>query len=342
MIKITGECSTPDWNEFLDHCQEASIYHTPQWKKFIDETFNYKPHYIFAKDSNGIVVGMLPLYYVKSILTGKRLSSTPFSHVCGYIGKPEAAGEVMNEAIRLYGSLNPDYIEVKNQVDMSSFQRVNSFSTYVLELSSDIEATWKKLDKGSVRWAIKKSEKSGIKVDLAKEPEAIKKYYELNVLTKRELGVPGHTLKFFENMFKYLGDFLRLYLVEYEGERIAGGIFELYKDTVFYGYGAADSRHVKLYPYNAFIWESIKDATKAGYKHFDFGRTSYDNEGLTGFKRRWGTTETKLCYSYYPHTPNLLSNNRRSRKYQLYTGVIRNLPVPAYKKMCDYTFEHFG
>jgi lipid II:glycine glycyltransferase (peptidoglycan interpeptide bridge formation enzyme) len=201
---------------------------------------------------------------------------------------------------------------------------------------------WKKLDKGSVRWAIKKSQKSGINISISNDIDDIKKFYELNCRTKKDLGVPCHSWIYFNNMFRFLKDYLRLYIVKFDKEIIAGGIMEYYKNTVYYSYGAANPKFLKLYPYNAFIWKSIQDANRLGYRFYDFGRASHDNMGLIDFKKRWGTKEMKLYYSYYLTISNSLVNHRNNLRYKIFTNIIRNMPTGTYKKFSNIAFPHFG
>jgi lipid II:glycine glycyltransferase (peptidoglycan interpeptide bridge formation enzyme) len=161
-------------------------------------------------------------------------------------------------------------------------------------------------------------------------------------MTKKRIGVPCHPWKFFKNMFKILNDDIILYIAKYKGEIIAGGIREYFKDTVICGYSAANPKYLKLEPYNAFMWKTIKDAGLKGYKYCDFGRVSYDNTGLIFFKKRWGTIEKKLYYSYYPKNPKSLTGNRKNIKYKLGVKVIRRMPMPIYKKFSDVVFGSFG
>ena len=342
MISVTTEVTEKEWKEFLDRSKSATIYHTPEWKKVLEESFGYKPCYLFAKDESGKVIGMLPLFYIKSKLTKNRLCSVPFSHVCGPIGDVTAVSLLIREGINLYKDLGVNHLEIRDHIDFDGFQRQNTFSTYILELSPNIEEVWKKLDKGSVRWAIKKSQKSGVSVNITKNMGDLKKFYELNCMTKKEIGVPGHPWKFLKNLFTFLKDHVSLYVARYNDKIIAGGIVQYFKDTVIYGYGAANPRYLKLQPYNAFIWKSIEDACMNGYKYYDFGRTSYDNVGLINFKKRWGTVEKKLYYSYYPKNPESLTENRSNLKYKFGTKVIRKMPMPIYKKFSDVVFGSFG
>ena len=342
MIDVTTKVKENEWKEFLEKSQSATIYHTPEWKNILDKRFGYTPYYLFAKDECGTIVGLFPLFNIKSRITKNRLCSIPFSHICGPIGDETAVNLLINEGINLYGNLNVNHLEIRDSVGFEGFHRQNAFSTYISELSPNIEEVWKKLDKGSVRWAIKKSRKSVVSVNTTRNIEDLKAFYELNCMTKKEIGVPCHSWEFFKNLFTFLTDNVSLYVARYNNEIIGGGVIEYFKDTVSYGYGAANPRYLKLHPYNAFIWKSIEDACLRGYRYYDFGRTSYDNVGLINFKKRWGTIEKKLYYSYYPKNPESLTENRDNLKYKLGTKVIRRMPMPIYKKFSDMVFGSFG
>lgn len=340
-MEIVTNVKEEEWKKFLN-IYTTNIYCTPEWKKFLENTFGYKPYYLFAIDERGKIIGLLPLFYVKSKLTGNRLCSVPFSHICGTIGNVATSKDLVEKGIDLFNDLNADILEIREYMEFDGFQHTNTFFTHTLELSSSIGNVWQRLDKGSVRWAIKKSQQRGITVETTKIIEDIKEFYELNCETKREIGVPCHPWKFFKNLFNFMGDNVSLYVAKSNNEIIAGGIMEYYKDTVIYGYGAADSNHLDLYPYNAFIWKSIEDASKNGYIYYDFGRTSYANYGLINFKKRWGTIEKKLYYSSYPGNHMSLSENRDNFKYRMGTKAIRNIPMSIYKKFSDVVFGHFG
>jgi len=121
-----------------------------------------------------------------------------------------------------------------------------------------------------------------------------------------------------------------------------GGVIECYKGQALYGYGAADPDCLSLHPYNAFIWKSIEDACVNGCRIYDFGRTSYDNTGLIQFKKKWGTQERELYYSYHPVSGRSVVTERNSAIYRLGNSVIRAMPISAYKAFSTSLFGHFG
>ena len=341
MVEIKEQIPENDWKQFLDGCSEATLYHTPEWKTFLERTFGYKPRYLFATDESGQPIGMLPLFEVKSRLTGNRLCSVPFAHYCGPIGDVEAVHALLDRQVSSIDLSETSFVEIRNIVNHDSFQPQNSFSKYSLDLLGGLDKIWTNFEK-DVKKGIKKSQKFGVSVSATRDLEDLKTFYELNCITKKNIGVPAHPWKFFKNLFEYLGDYEELFLARYEGEVIGGGIREYYGSTVLAGYSASNAAYVKCYPYNAINWATIQDACQKGYRFYDLGRVSYDNKGLEFYKSRWGTTETKLFYSYFPRNPLSLTSNRTGQKYKIATRVIQKMPMPVHKAFSGCIFQHFG
>lgn len=340
-VEIIDYVPENEWKQFLDGRGDTTLYHTPEWKTFLEKTFDYKSRYLFAIDGGGQLVGMLPLFLVRSKLTGDRISSVPFSHECGPIGDSEAINSLLEYELALFDLSGAHYLEVRDMVNHNRFETLNSFSKYVLDLSVGHDQVWKNLSK-NVRRGIQKSQNSGVTVHATQNIEDLKSFYELNCVTKRNIGVPAHPWKFFKNMFVYLGDYVRLFIAKYDGEVIGGGVREYYASSVTAGYAASNPDYSRFNTYNAINWASIVDALQRGYTSYDLGRVSYDNQGLEFFKKRWGTVEKKLYYSYYPRNPVTLSGNRTSLKYRVATKTIQKMPLFLHKALSERVFRHYG
>ncbi|UGV40614.1 peptidoglycan bridge formation glycyltransferase FemA/FemB family protein [Methanococcoides orientis] len=330
-----------EWKSFLDKYGDSTIYHTPEWRLLLQRTFNYKSNYIFAKDDCGEIVGFLPLFYINSKLTGNRLCSVPFSHICSPIGNKEVFNCLIDETVSIFDSSDAKFIEIRDHVDSNNFVSQNSFSTYILDVSKNRDELWANMSR-STRHNINKSKKKGTSVRVTRNYEDLKQFYELNCITKRKIGVPCHPWKFFKNLFDIFKENVSLYVVEYDGEIIAGGIRDFYHDTVSAKYAASNPKFTKLYPYNALNWKCIEDASNNGYKYYDLGRVSYDNKGLIFFKQRWGAVEKRIFYSFYPKNPMSLTENRDNLKYKIGTNVIKKIPMPIYQKLSNEVFGNFG
>jgi len=328
------------WEGFLSSRSDSTIYHTPEWSRFLIRTFDYEPFHIFAEDDVGDIKGFLPLFKTPTVKLRKELCSVPFAHRAGYVGDPSFINEVLDAAIEVANKTTGGRLCIKDRVDDRSLNVRCDFCTHILDLSNSPEDTWIKLDRGSARWAVNKARKMGVSVRESREPEDIDAFYHLNCLTKKELGVPCHPYRFFKNLMDQLPKNTKLYLSEFKGEAIGAGLMEYYGDKVIYGYGAANPSSLQMHPYDSFLWKSIEDACHSGYHTFDFGRTSKENTGLMNYKSKWGTKKLDLCYtSDMPTKKNL---NRSGAIYKLGNFGLRYMPMSLYKGFSKTVFKLLG
>jgi hypothetical protein len=339
MTQVATEVRRASWERFLDASQDATIYHSPEWRELLVRSFGHRPHYLFCTEDSDEIKGMLPLVQVKSIF-GSRLSSLPLAHTCYPLGDDATKYELVEAAVQLSKKLNCKTLEMKGLVNCNGFTVSNIFSTFTMELSNDIVQLKSRLNR-QLRRALTKSLNSGVTVERTTEIEHLKEFFELNCMTKRKFGVPCHPWSYFKNMFAILKNHCALYVAKYRGQVIAGGIMEYFKNDVIYACGAADDKYLKVYPYDAFLWQSISDAALKGFKCFDFGTCSRFDTGLINYKKKWGTTELKLYYSYYPFqalSPLKEGYDGDSLFYRLGKNVLRHMPEPAYKKVSNVAF----
>ncbi len=343
-LKINDNVSKDEWIPYVKNHPDGTIYHLPAWKEILEESFNYTAFYIFARDENKKLCGILPLFQVKSIITGNRMVSLPFSYICGATADSEfVEKELLNEAKRICQKKGCKYLEIRSIKPKNiDIEASNYFFTYIVNLSSDVENIRKIImDKRSIRRAINKSKMKGVKVMHENTMENLKVFNELNQKTHKKLGVPAHPFSFLKNIYQKMHENMELYLAEIDG-KIISGVFTLnFKDTVLYAYGASDEKYLKYYPNNLLIWEAIEYGCKNGYKYFDFGRASQDNIGLIDFKKSWGSEEKKLFYYYYPKKLKTLSTNRESSKYKIATSAWKKIPVQLSEPLSNMLFKHF-
>lgn len=342
-----------EWRQYLVTNPLATIYHLPEWSDVLENSFGYKSFHILAHNSDGKICGILPLLLVKSALTGNRLVSLPFSYSCGPIAdSDEVLINMIEQARVLCHTLKCRYLEIKLMKDnpqlnrnlyriQGNFGASEQFSTFILELSKP-DLVWKKLDPKSVRWAVRKAQKDGVGVRKGSSPQDIASFYQLNLKTKKRIGVPGHPESLFSNMFEKLHDRCVLYLAEFNNKTIAGIITMKFNDTVLYGYAASDDDYRVHQPNSLLVWTAIEEACQEGYRYFDFGRTSPTEQNVTSFKRHWGTEEKILSYYYYPQIPNSMALNDAGLKYKLASTLWRRLPLPMAQFCSNKIFPHLG
>jgi serine/alanine adding enzyme len=338
-IEVNPDISPEEWRTFVGSHPQGNYYHLPEWQAVLKESLGQKPYYVFARSPEGKLTGILPLFHLKSILTGSRLISLPFANACGPIAdSPDTIEALVNRAKGLRDEMKCQYLEIRMTKPLSPSLELNDyFSTYVVELSEP-QAMWKKLDK-RVRWVVDKARKGGTVVKIDNSDKGLQAFYDLNLRTKRRLGVPAHTIGFFKAMRKHMNPYFRIYLAEVEGKVIAGALDLSFNGVVGYAYAASDSSYLQYYPNDAIAWQAIQDSSHEGFRQFDFGKTSSDNVGLAQFKKKWGAEKRPLYYYYYPKKPHLISSNRTGIKYKLVTGLWRRLPLPILRVLSPIAFR---
>jgi len=350
-VKLLTNKDKKGWNEFIKGPNKAGVWYTLEWQKILMEEYGYKPFYLLAEEG-GEVCGVLPLFQVRSIITGNRMVSLPFSYDCGPIAtSEEALTMLIAEAEKLVSELGCDYLELKMQKPLPDVVVRNTrllvneyYYTSVLKLARDPKDIWRRLDTRRTRWAINKAIRSGVKIRTETDEEDIKIFHDLKVRTRKKHGSPTPSLRFF---MKIMHEFeprglVRLWVAEYNEKVVSGLMFYSFKDIVIPAYVASDDRYKSYMPNNLLYWKAIEWSCKQGYRYFDFGRTEPSNKSLLKFKSKWGTDNYKIPYYYYPKKPELISMSRNSLKVKLITGFWKRMPVPLLKILGPYFLKHIG
>jgi len=340
MNEIVQNIPTDEWRRFLEDCRNATLFHSPEWRTFLERTFGYTSHSLFARDPCGQVTGMMPLFEVKSRITGNRLVSVPFAHECSPLGPLKDRIDLVAAAMDVHERLDTRSLELRTGVAHPAFISYNQFSTFILPLSTEEDA-WGSIHRSAKRYIKKSLEKVNVTESNTEADAAA--FYQINCLNKRRKGVPAHPEVFFKNLTALFPEAVHIYLAWLDHEPIGGVItLDSGRCGVLYGYGASDPAYLDYSPLYASLWKSIEDACRRQRDAFDFGRVSSDNTGLISFKKRWGARERRLDYCYYPSNRPVLSGKRDTPAFRMASAVVRHMPLSAYKLVSDRVFRHFG
>src|SRR6185312_10466990 len=101
------------WDEYVIRNAHGTPFHLIAWKKTIEESFYYKPHYLIARDQS--IRGILPLFFVHNAVIGKALISSPFAVYGGILADSKEAHRMLFDRAKALGEqLRVDYIELRN------------------------------------------------------------------------------------------------------------------------------------------------------------------------------------------------------------------------------------
>lgn len=333
------------YQSFVDKHQLSLVYHTMAWRQIVQNTYGYTPHYITAKDS-AQTVGLLPLFEVNSLISGRHLSAIPFSQFVSVLYETEDVLEgLVTQAKELACQVQCRYIEVRGSaapLTKFGFQVATHYWISTLSLQVDQKTLWRNLHH-STRRNIKKARKNDLYVRRARTTANFEKFYHLMLETRRRQGSPPYPAQLFTMLQKMPQ--ARLYLVSDERQDLAGIIIFCYGDQVIYAYGASvsDLGLLRLRPNDLLFWTVITEMREEGYKIFNFGTTPINHKSLLRFKENWGSQSQPLAYAYWLNTITQIPLlERESRKVKLVSAFIRWMPLWSLRFVGRFLFKHLG
>jgi len=352
-VRIIDASEDRRWDEFVLNHRLGSIYHHSAWKQVIENSFNNAtPLYFVLEDERGKLKSAIPLFLIRSWLTGNRLVSLPFSPFSDpLVDSVEDFNKLLEAISNESKKLKASYLEMRilksyNLLDIDLF-RENFFyfyKTYRLPLENGIPVLKKSFHKTAVQQRIKKAEKN-LKVRFGKTEKDMKEFYNLYVLlSAKKHGIPPKPFRFFQNMLKYLlpNNLMTLLISEYNDKIIGAIILLKFKQVVHSEYLASDIRYQKYHPNHFLIWKAIEMGYREGFQYFDFGRATSSNKGLVEFKQKWATDEYEVPYIYFPKMTGVTSLQADSKKIRLSNRIIRKLPLTLTKAISGRLYNHMG
>lgn len=157
-------------------------------------------------------------------------------------------------------------------------------TSFWIDLSRPEDALMKSFS-SKTRYNIRLAERKGVVVTEDNSDKAFNIYLKLTQETVERQGFYAHTKRYHQLMWKHLkkAGIAKLLVAKYQKEIITTWIIFLWKDFVYYPYGASSARHKNVMANNLMMWEAIKLGKKLGAKTFDlWGREP--GKGFTKFK----------------------------------------------------------
>jgi FemAB-related protein (PEP-CTERM system-associated) len=315
---------TTQWDAFVDACPNATFFHLAGWKQVIEQTFGHRTCYLYA-ESDGEILGVLPLVHIKSRLFGNALISTPF---CVYGGVASEDGEVCQQleaaACKLAEDLKVDYLELRNrEARHPDWPTKQLYMSFRKTIEADPEANMLAIPRKQ-RAMVRKGIKAGLQGDF---DHSIKDFYSAFSQSVHSLGTPVYSRTYFECLQEVFKDKSDILTVTHNGDLVSSVMNFYFRDEVlpYYGGGTPLARQLKG---NDFMyWELMRHSCERGLKVFDYGR-SKQGTGSFSFKKNWGFEPSPLYYEYYlvkaTQMPDLSPMNP---KYKLFINAWKWLPL---------------
>ena len=276
---------------------DASGYHYRAWLGVIERAFRHRTAYL-AAESDGRVVGVLPLVFFRSRFFGRFVVSMPFLNYGGILADtPDIERVLLARAIEEARRDGASHLELRHRRQLFPELAAKRHKVAMrLALESTSERQWDSLDK-KVRNQVRKAEKSGL-VGEHGGMELLEAFYSVFAHNMRDLGTPVYTMQFFREVLSTFPEASRVFVVRADGRPVAASIVYGRGETLEVPWASAIRAFNPMCANVLLYWHMLRFAIEGGAREFDFGRST-PGEGTFHFKRQWGAQPHELVWEYW-------------------------------------------
>jgi len=337
------ECYRGDrdaWDDFVRQAPNGTFFHLIGWKEILEEAFGFRSHYLVARRS-GRIVGVLPLFELRSVFSAKCLLSLPFAVEGGICGIDDEARDALEAAaLALTRQRTATYLELRDGLDGAAFQvREGLYYRFRRTLLPTDEENLAAIPRKQRRM-VRVGQQSGLVSRVSADDLDV--FFDLYARSVRNLGTPVFPRRYFRLLVKHFPDDCIILTVRHGNTPVAAVMSFFFNDTVLPYY--AGSRHEFFrYAVNDFMyWELMRHARARGVQVFDFGR-SKKGTGAYDFKCHWGFEPEPLRYRVHvPGNASAPDHSTSDSNIQLLRRLWRQMPLPVTKLVGPFFIRHFG
>ncbi|WP_124945845.1 FemAB family XrtA/PEP-CTERM system-associated protein [Sulfurirhabdus autotrophica] len=339
VVRLMQQEDAENWDAFVMSCPEATFFHRSGWKTVIEKAFGHKTHFLLA-ESEGIILGVLPLAEVKSFLFGHSLSSLPFCVYGGIAATNESARIALDQAAQqLAAKTNVDFLEYRNiNTFHADWAGKDLYVTFRKAIDPDVEQNMLNIPRKQ-RAMVRK----GIKNELVSViDENTDRFFSVFAENVHRHGTPALPKRYFILLKSVFGQDCEVLSITKNGQVVSSVLTFYFRDEVL-PYYAGDTLAARDLAANDFkYWELMRRSCERGYKIFDYGR-SKRGTGPFDFKRNWGFEPQPLHYEYQLHrAKSVPEHNPLNPKYQLFIKAWQHLPLAVANLIGPHIVKNLG
>lgn len=321
--KIQLDIDEKEWDSDLQKNHYSTCYHTSNFAKVFQDSYNSVPIFLSTYNSKGLRVGQNLIFIhnqyfwnqsskIKKNISGK-LKLGPFLdwHYGPIIHDIDNVESILSSTLSAIENIIPQYNVVNVKGSTSPFTspfskkiltnhdyKIKEWKTYLIDLNQNPKDYFEKLDK-KIRYDINKTEKTGLTFEIVSNKEGLKEYSNLS---KKQfsvtMGIHGKTNQIrMESDWKHLfqNDMLKIFLARYDGKIISGIHTYVYNGNVIQN-GVTNDPLSKIHAGSYLTYNTIKWCMDNNYSSYDMGGANpnpdSDKEARIDFyKSKWNCNE---------------------------------------------------
>jgi len=337
------------WDKYVTRHARATFFHLSGWKELVEKSFGHTAYCLIAVEepassaqhpatsnqkpatSNESLVGVFPLFAIKSPLFGSSMVSLPFATYGGILADDEEVKNALYQAaVTLTKTRALDYLEIRSEENrLGDLPVKDLYYGFKKEISNDNEENLKAIPR-KTRRMVRRGMGHGLRAAFGGK-ELLDQFYDVFAYSYHNFGTPVFSKKYLKNILERFKNDTSVLIISKDGKPLSAVLSFYFKDQVIPYYSGAYPDSHKYAANDYLYWVLMSDAADRGYKIFDFGRSKKDT-GPYHFKRHWGFEPRPLPYLYYlnkiDELPNISpANPRYKRRIELW----KKLPLWATK-----------
>lgn len=298
-IKIADTHDKRRWNDYVLSRNDAGPYHLFAWKEAVESAYGHRAMYLIAENPTGHIQGVLPLVMVKPPFLKATLVSLPFCDYGGLLAEDGEANELLLQTALRFSAERNAQLELRQKTTEVLIQNLSGLSVsshkvrMMLDLPGNSEDLWDTF-KSKLRSQIRRPQKEGLEFVLGAH-DLVDDFYHVFAANMHDLGSPVHSKRWIQDVIHAYAEKAHIGIVYAGRLPIAGGITLECNTTVSLPWASALREYSQSSPNMLLYWGFLKYACDAGFRHFDFGRST-PGEGTYRFKEQWGGLPTPLFW----------------------------------------------
>ncbi len=327
----------PRWRNLLAMMPGATLYHREPWLRALERAYRLKLSVATLSAGRDIVAGCV---FARSALPfGSRMVSLPFSDLCPPLCADDEARELLLD--KLAERPPAPRLEIRGVEGSARWQSAGCFNHWALDLSRPAASVTREMSR-NLRSNAKRAAACGVMVEKGSSPEHVRRFYRLQLETRRRLGVPPQPLGFFmavHDEFAPEGN-VELWFAVSAGCDVAA-LFVLRDGAALHcKWSARGANGIQGATHLLNIALVEEYAGRASI--LDLGRTDTRNEGLVRFKKELGARPLALPYAYFPKAPHNRSSEVMGPLGRAVSRLWRHLPEPLTRVVGASLYRFFA
>ena len=274
----------------------GSLFTSPPWITAVSDTYGFEPAAQVRVGADGRPLDGVAWADVRD-LRGQRRLALPFcDRADPILGDPDAWPELATDLLAGDLPVTLRCLGTSPALGDPRFTVVGEAAWHETALDRPL-AELHGAFRSQTRRNIATAERAGVEVFLDAGTEAVREFHRLHVeLRKRKYRLLAQPVELFERIWKAFApaDGIRTALAVVDGRPVAGALYLVWQDTVYYKFGASQAEHLALRPNDALHWQLIQWAHDRGLRALDWGLSDLDQPGLVAYKRKWASTEGRI------------------------------------------------